>query len=127
MSQASSDTTERDERLKKLVEAAAGIVAGSRKLVGVTKAMDIVGFSAEERKDITIYQKVRRKSLKLTVVEVGKNQTPNMPPPPAVDAEPASGVSSLTNSSNNRSNNIDESQTTENAEEAEEEDSIASV
>ena len=35
--------------VKELVEAAAGIVAGSLKRVGISQAMDLVGFNVEER------------------------------------------------------------------------------
>jgi hypothetical protein len=64
-----------DAELKELVEAAAGIVAGSLKRVGISQAMDLVGFNVEERRKMTLYQKVRRRALRLTVVDK-KSATP---------------------------------------------------
>ena len=36
------------------VGAAAGVVVGSGKVVGVTKAMEIVGFTAEQRREMRL-------------------------------------------------------------------------
>ena len=59
--------------LQELVVAASGIVAGSMKMVGITKAMELVGFTAEERKRMTLYQKVRRRAQRLSVVDLSKS------------------------------------------------------
>jgi hypothetical protein len=61
---------ERSHQLEILVIQAAGIIAGSQNTVGIARAMEIVGFSAEERKHMKYYQKVRRKAAKLSVVEI---------------------------------------------------------
>jgi hypothetical protein len=89
--------SERHDELLELVEQAAGIVAGSQKKVGIAKAMDLVGFSSEERGMMTLYQKVRRRAQKLSVVEITKG-TPLLPG--AVNVAPvASATSSLTSGS----------------------------
>ena len=98
MSSSSSNPSEVDCQLKKQIRAAAGVVTGSGNVVGVAKAMEVVGFSAEQRSNITLYQKVRRLAKKLAVVEAkGNNPTP---PPSTVEMEPStSATSSLTGSS----------------------------
>ena len=98
MSSSSSNPSEVDCQLKKQIRAAAGVVAGSGNVVGVAKAMELLGFSAEQRSNITLYQKVRRLAKKLAVVEAkGNNPTP---PPSTVEMEPStSATSSLTGSS----------------------------
>jgi hypothetical protein len=63
------------EKLKALILEAAGIVAASHNKVGVTKAMELVGISAEERKEMKLYQQVRRRALKLNVVETKSKKT----------------------------------------------------
>ena len=99
MSEVSSNITEANDDLQKLVEAAAGVVAGSKNLICIRKAMQYVGLSSEQQKSMALYQKVRRKAQRLQVVEVGKKVTP---PPVAVDVdgssrrESNSAVSSLT-------------------------------
>lgn len=78
------------------VERAAGIIVGSQNTVGVAKAMEMVGFTLEERRHMTMYQKVRRRSQKLCITERKK-----LTPPPGsvrMDARTSStGTSSLTN------------------------------
>ena len=97
MSSSSSNPSEVDCQLKKQIRAAAGVVAGSGNVVGVAKAMEVVGFSAEQRSNITLYQKVRRLAKKLAVVEAKGN---NPTPPSTVEMEPStSATSSLTGSS----------------------------
>ena len=76
MSQASNNTTEALPRFQRLVLQAAGIVAGSQNAVGITRAMELVGFSVEERKTMKLYQQVRRKAARLSVVEVRKKSSP---------------------------------------------------
>ena len=70
MVEASDESMEGAEDLKALVDAAAGIVVGSGKRVGIALAMEYVGFTLEQRRDMTMYQRVRRRSKKLTVVEL---------------------------------------------------------
>jgi hypothetical protein len=89
----------RDLELAPLVEQAAGIVTASQSKVGIRKAMELVGFSAEELLTMKWYQQVRRRSMKLVVVEKERNNTP----PSAVEAaSKASATSDLTNSTNAR-------------------------
>jgi hypothetical protein len=97
MSQATSHLSEGSSNEKKRVNLAAGIVAAGQKLVGVAKAMELVGFSQQEIKTLKLYQQVRRRAQKLCVVE--KKNTPPLavvvpPIPPA-----ASEASSLTSNS----------------------------
>jgi hypothetical protein len=54
MSEASSTQSGTDEALKKLVEQAAGAVAGSQNAIGIRKAMELVGFTEEQRKNMTV-------------------------------------------------------------------------
>ena len=99
MSEPSSTHTEANSQQQKLVRAAAGVVAGSGNVVGVAKAMEVVGFLAEQRANMALYQKVRRLALKLSVVEAKENKP--TPPPPAVEVNPQmeSATSSLSGSS----------------------------
>lgn len=85
--------------MKAMVEQAAGIVTASANKVPIKEAMRLVGFSEEERSKFSLYQKVRRRSLRLEVVEKGKTSTP----PSAVDArENVSATSDLTNSTSQK-------------------------
>ena len=78
-----------DERVKQ----AAGIVAASQNKVGISKAMELVGFSQTQRRQMKLYQQVRRKAKTLLVVD--KGEAP--PLPVAVEAQaPSSEISSLT-------------------------------
>ena len=104
MSEASSNTTEENDQFENLVIAAAGVVTGSRNIIGIRKAMEYVGFSEEQRKSMKLYQRVRRKAQKLTVVEVNKKQTT---PPSGAELTiglPNSEISSLTGESRSRNN-----------------------
>ena len=102
MLEASTNTMEEDEALKKLVSAAAGVVTGSQNIIGVRKAMQYVGFSEEQCKSMRLYQQVRRKAQKLAVVDLEKKQT--SPPAEEVNVgRPASSTSSLTIDSQNTS------------------------
>ena len=82
--------------------AASGIVAGSMKMVGITKAMELVGFTAEERKRMTLYQKVRRRAQRLSVVDLSKSTPASTTI--VVDGGMASAQSSLTSNSRNSRN-----------------------
>ena len=77
--------SEDNDPLQKKVEMAAGIVVGSQNTVGIAKAMEIEGFSEEECHKMTIYQRVRRRSHKLCIVE--KNKITSALPPSAVNVE----------------------------------------
>jgi hypothetical protein len=88
--------------LQKKVDMAAGYIVASQKTLGISKAMELAGFSEEDRRNMTVYQKVRRRSQKLCIVEKGKKDTPP-PETVKVDAERTStAVSSLTTSSGGR-------------------------
>jgi hypothetical protein len=56
-------------RLERLVHEASGIVAATHDKVKITQAMMLVGFTSPERRNMKIYQKVRRRSMKVAVVE----------------------------------------------------------
>jgi hypothetical protein len=101
MAEASTNTTERIDKLKVLVIQAAGIVAGSQNTVGISQAMELVGFTVEERKTMKYYQQVRRKSTKLSVIEVGKGTTPL----PRVEVQPSVDTVSTLTASTARNNN----------------------
>jgi hypothetical protein len=73
MLQAPKSTIGANVALESKVKAAAGVVAGSNNILGIQQAMSLVGFSLEEQRNMTLYQKVNRLSQKLTVVEVGKD------------------------------------------------------
>jgi hypothetical protein len=103
-------------RVDKMVEMAAGIIVGSQSTVGIVKAMEIVGFSAEERRNMTIYQRVRQRSQKLCIVEKKKAATP---PPEAVNVtggdRNATVLSSLTSPSLRNPGEEDDNTSTEGA------------
>ena len=121
MSDASTTTTERSCILESLVQKAAGIVAGSQKAVGIARAMELVGFSEEERKTMKYYQKVRRKAARLSVVEIGKKSS--TPVASSIGAEPSvSTVSTLTVSTER--NNSENCEPDDDAESDDEEDSV---
>lgn len=90
-------TSEEDLELAKKVEIAAGIIVGSQNSIGVSRAMEIAGFTSDDKKNITTYQKVRRRAQKLCIVEKKKGT------PAAVNVDVGSGgvttMSSLTTSS----------------------------
>jgi len=79
--------SQEEERIKKMVQQAAGIVSASEKKVGITKAMELVGFSVEERRKMTMHQQVRRLAMKVSVV---------VAPLPAAAVNASDDVSSLT-------------------------------
>ena len=87
--------SESNTEMEELVQSAAGIVSVSKGKVGVRKAMELVGFSAEDRETMRLYMKVRRlvPKLKVSIEQIDKKVTP---PPAQVGANPASEASSLT-------------------------------
>jgi len=84
-----------EERIKKMVQQAAGIVSASEKKVGISKAMELVGFSEEERRQMTLYQQVRRLAMKVSLVVV---------PLRAAAVNASDDVSSLTPTSESENN-----------------------
>lgn len=102
--EASTNTTGREEELQGLSEQAAGIVAASQSKVGIRQAMNLVGFTREEVQVMKWYQKVRRRSKVLAVVENKKAGTP----PGAVEADGnMTATSDLTNSTKKRMSDDD--------------------
>ena len=102
MSLALSNQSEGTSNEENRVNLAAGIVAGSQKVVGVAKAMELVGFSVEEIKSMKLYQQVRRKAQKLCVVEKVT------PPPPAVDVPHEESLASSLTGSTPKEDNLEE-------------------
>ena len=89
---------EEEDRRKQLLAQAAGIVAASEGKVGITKAMELVGYSEEERKTMKFYQQVRRRSHVLVVVE-----KKSVVPLESVQVNPSTEeISGLTTNSTNR-------------------------
>ena len=62
----SEETPEEDGRINH----ASGIIAAGKGKIKITQAMKLVGFTTPERKNITLYQKVRRLSHKMHVVPI---------------------------------------------------------
>ena len=60
--------SEREGKLAEMVREASGIIAASNNKVEICKAMELVGFTAEERLNMRLYQQVRRFALKLLLV-----------------------------------------------------------
>ena len=65
-----------DPRHKELVVEAAGIVKASNNKVGVAAAMRLVGFTDQEVKQIKLYQQVRRRVTRISVVDVSVDGSP---------------------------------------------------
>lgn len=89
--------SEREDAYELMVEQAAGICAGSQNMVGTTQAMELVGFSKEERTVAKLYQRVRRRASKLEVV--AKESTEAVVPTAVDVCAVDSSLSSLTSSS----------------------------
>jgi len=62
----SEETPEEDGRINH----ASGIIAAGKGKIKIAQAMKLVGFTTPERKNITLYQKVRRLSHKMHVVPI---------------------------------------------------------
>jgi hypothetical protein len=78
------------------VELAIGVVAGSQKLVGVAKAIELVGFLPKQVKSMKLYQQVRRKAQRLCIVEKVTTPLPvDVVVPPTEEAMGRSIASSL--------------------------------
>jgi hypothetical protein len=67
---ASDTMSEEISRVNRLVKDAAGIIAGTEGRTKVMDAMRFAGFSDSERKNMKLYQQVRRRALKLQITEV---------------------------------------------------------
>lgn len=89
-----------NDRQKRLVEEASGIIAAARGKVKITQAMGLVGFSTPERRDMKIYQQVRRRSMKVAVVAIAATK-----PAPIITSAVNStvSVSSLSGATNSGS------------------------
>ena len=74
--QSSTNMSEDKLKLESMVLEASGIHAASNGKVGIAQAMGLVGFSQDDIKKMSIYQKVRRKAQKVMVVEVAKTPLP---------------------------------------------------
>jgi hypothetical protein len=91
---------EENARCKRLTQEASAILAAANGKIKIIDAMRIVGFTTPERKNMKLYQQVRRKQSKFRVVELkNKKKTPS----PTATAEltvvtnsQASTISSLT-------------------------------
>jgi hypothetical protein len=71
---ASVDIMDDEDRLDRMVDEAAGIIAVANGKVKILQAMALVGFSPEETKNMMLYQKVRLKSSRVAMVELSKNK-----------------------------------------------------
>ena len=60
----SEETPEEDER----IDHAGGIIAAGKGKIKIVHAMKLVGFTTPERKNMTLYQKVRRRSHEMVVL-----------------------------------------------------------
>jgi hypothetical protein len=69
----SIDISVDEDRLERLVVEAAGIIAAANGKVGIAQAMMLVGFTQEEKKNMTLYQRIRRKSARVEVVAIPRN------------------------------------------------------
>ena len=78
-----------DLALEDLVRQAVGILSAVGDKLGVTRSMEIAGFSAAEIATAQIYQRVRQLAMKLEVVE---RRVPYAPVAPAAAANPAEGT-----------------------------------
>jgi hypothetical protein len=67
--------SEDNEHIKGLVLQASGIVAAAHGKVKIMQAMILVGFTTPERQNMTLYQQVRRKATKVSIVDHGKKAT----------------------------------------------------
>ena len=81
-----------DPAIETMLELASGIVAASQGKVGVTKAMELMGFKSDHHKNTTFYQRIRRRAAKLSVVE----KTPPIPAAEVNMGGSGSQVSALT-------------------------------
>ena len=85
-------------RRQSLIEEASGIVAAANGKIKIVQAMKLVGFSTPERKNMTVYQQVRRRSLKVSVVEVRKGNNGRSLPGAFSMPSVSSTVSGMTSS-----------------------------
>jgi hypothetical protein len=88
--------SDNEERLKRLVKEASGILAAANGKVRVTQAMKLVGFTTPERTNMKWYQQVRRKQDKLVIVDVDTNKPTAMGTVTLADNSQETNVSTLT-------------------------------
>jgi len=62
----SEQTPEEDKRINH----ASGIIAAGKGTIKIVQAMKLVSFTTPERKNITVYQRVRRRSQQMHVVSI---------------------------------------------------------
>ena len=79
------------ERIDELVSRAAGIIAAAKGTIKMRQAMKLVGFTHEETHNMTLYQRVRWQSSRLSVVDKQKVQTVAMVSRPVSQANVGSG------------------------------------
>jgi len=70
----SEQTPEEDKRIN---HATSGIIAASKGTIKIVQAMKLVGFTAPERKNITVYQRVQRRSQQMHVVSIAQASSRN--------------------------------------------------
>jgi hypothetical protein len=81
-----------DDRLKKMVQQASGILTAANGKVKIVQAMELVGFTSDERRNMKLYQQVRRLSTKLVILNPTAKKTPSS----AVTESQGSTISSIT-------------------------------
>ena len=111
--------SEEDVELQKRVKQASGIVAAAEGKVKIIDAMRLVGFSTPERKNMRVYQQVRRRSQRVEVVEL-KKQAPAAELEVPTVQPPSSDLSTLTASRNSRNASTSETPTSPDMASAEE-------
>jgi len=57
------------ERVEELLSRAPGIIAAAKGTIKIRQAMKLVGFAQDEIHNMTLYQRVRRQSMRLSVVD----------------------------------------------------------
>jgi len=61
--------SEATERVEELFSRAADIIAATKGAIKIRQAMKLVGFTQDEICDMTLYQRVRQQSMRLSVVD----------------------------------------------------------
>jgi hypothetical protein len=89
------------ERQKSMVEVASGIIAAGRGSIKIVQGMTLSGFTTLERQNLKLYEQVRRRWMKLDVVERGKKAAPHSITVNKSNVSNVSNVSSLTIASHN--------------------------
>jgi len=71
--------SEEEEALQGMILHASSLIAAAKGLIKIRAAMRMVGFTEEQTKSMTLYQKVRRKSQNMIVVDKKALTTPSVP------------------------------------------------